>query len=150
MITGTGAHGKGWRLDELDLPGKTMVSSERYSEPNEGRCYWNNEQQIHDTSLKHAPVDDAAEEVRPHPQPEPDPPTPPSGGGGPRGGRPLLRAVPTFPDGSRIPENSTAHCSNFHVSTTKLQPRRGSSVEAPPFRRSAPGPAWPAPGPRPR
>jgi S-DNA-T family DNA segregation ATPase FtsK/SpoIIIE len=110
MIMGTGAYGKGWRLDELDLPGKTMVSSERYIEPNEGRCYWIDEQQIHATSLEHSPVDDgAAEAVRQHPQPEPDPdpdpPTPPSGGGGPRGGRPVLRAVPTFPDGSRIPDN---------------------------------------------
>ncbi|WP_345045744.1 hypothetical protein [Streptomyces sannanensis] len=98
-----------WRLDELDLPGKTMVSSERYIEPNEGRCYWITEQQIHETSLEHAPAadDGAAEDVRPHPEPDPDPepPTPPSGGGGPHGSRPVLTVVPTFPDGSRIPEN---------------------------------------------
>lgn len=38
---------------------------------------------------------------------DPDPtPTPPSGGpGGGGGGRPRLRAVPTYPDGTRIPEN---------------------------------------------
>ncbi|MEU1895705.1 hypothetical protein [Streptomyces pristinaespiralis] len=111
MIFGTGAYGQGWRLDELDLPGKTMVSSERYSEPREGRCYWINEQQIHATSLEHALVDDdPAEGVRPHPQPEPDPepPTPPSPTPGGGGGRPVLRAVPTFPDGYRIPENRVA------------------------------------------
>ncbi len=44
------------------------------------------------------PVQDA----RPHPEPEPTPP----GGGGPRGGQPTLRAVPTFPEGSRIPVGS--------------------------------------------
>ena len=107
MIMGTGAYGQGWRLDELDLPGKCMVSSERYFEPNEGRCYWITEHQILETSLEHAsPEDGAVEDVRPHPEPdpEPDPPTSP-GGGGPGGGRPVLRAVPTFPDGSRIPEN---------------------------------------------
>lgn len=40
----------------------------------------------------------------------PRPPTPPTGGpgGGGGGGRPRLRAVPTFPDGSRIPENRLA------------------------------------------
>ncbi|GAA2439516.1 FtsK/SpoIIIE domain-containing protein [Streptomyces glaucus] len=113
MIMGTGAYGQGWRLDELDLPGKTMVSSERYTEPREGRCYWIDEEQILATSLEHAPAgDDEGGEARPHPQPEPDPdpdpepPTPPSGGPGGGGGeRPRLRAVPTFPDGSRIPEN---------------------------------------------
>ncbi|PNG22354.1 hypothetical protein, partial [Streptomyces cahuitamycinicus] len=40
--------------------------------------------------------------------PDPKPPTPPTGGGGPRGGRPHLRTVPTFPDGSRIPDNRIA------------------------------------------
>lgn len=107
MIMGTGAYGKGWRLDELDLPGKTMVSSERYVEPNEGRCYWITEQEIHATSLHFAPDDAgsaAAAAPPPEPDPDPDPPTPP-GGGGPRGGRPILRAVPTYPDGSRIEEN---------------------------------------------
>ncbi|MFF8399839.1 FtsK/SpoIIIE domain-containing protein [Streptomyces sp. NPDC016172] len=42
-------------------------------------------------------------------EPQPEPPKP---GGGPRGGgggeRPRLRAVPTFPDGSRIPEHRIA------------------------------------------
>ncbi|MER5843469.1 hypothetical protein ABT099_24865 [Streptomyces prasinus] len=40
--------------------------------------------------------------------PGPKPPTSPAGGpggSGPRGGRPNLRMVPVFPDGSRIPEN---------------------------------------------
>ncbi|MFK0279502.1 FtsK/SpoIIIE domain-containing protein [Streptomyces sp. NPDC090499] len=108
MIMGTGAYGQGWRLDELDLPGKCMVSSERYTAPNEGRCYWISEEQILETSLEHAPADEeTAEDVRPHPEPDPDPePTPPTPpGGGPRGGRPVLRAVPTYPDGSRIEEN---------------------------------------------
>ncbi|OEJ21073.1 FtsK/SpoIIIE domain-containing protein [Streptomyces subrutilus] len=115
MIFGTGAYGMGWRLDWLDLPGKVMVSSERYNEPNEGRCYWINDDQITSTSLQFAryevaepPTDPA--EPDPDPDPEPDRPTPPPppSGGGLASGRPLLRAVPTFPDGSRIPENRTA------------------------------------------
>ncbi|MET9776194.1 FtsK/SpoIIIE domain-containing protein [Streptomyces sp. NPDC006367] len=106
MIMGTGAYGQGWRLDELDLPGKCMVSSERYFEPNEGRCYWITEHQILETSLAHAaPGAAAAGEERPEPDPDPTPPSPSGGGGGPRGGRPVLRAVPLFPDGSRIPDN---------------------------------------------
>ncbi|MFF8696204.1 FtsK/SpoIIIE domain-containing protein [Streptomyces sp. NPDC015144] len=107
MIMGTGAYGKGWRLDELDLPGKTMVSSERYVEPNEGRCYWINEQQILKTSLHFATGGydvPAGPPSPPDPDPDQTPPRPP-GGGGPRGGRPVLRAVPTYPDGSRIEEN---------------------------------------------
>ncbi|MEU1592818.1 FtsK/SpoIIIE domain-containing protein [Streptomyces sp. NPDC005708] len=36
--------------------------------------------------------------------PDPKPPTPPHGGPG-GGGRPRLRAVPKYPDGTRIPEN---------------------------------------------
>ncbi|MFC3348513.1 hypothetical protein ACFOOM_13995 [Streptomyces echinoruber] len=62
-------------------------------------------------STEHARYEDdtPAEPARPHPQPDPDPdpepPTRPPGGGGPRGGRPHLRPVPTFPDGSRISDN---------------------------------------------
>ncbi|MFD3479887.1 hypothetical protein [Streptomyces sp. NPDC058695] len=107
MIMGRGAYGKGWRLDELDLPGKVMVSSERYVEPNEGRCYWITEAEILETSNAHALVADGeavAQDVRPHPEPDPEPPTTPSGGG-PGGGRPRLRPVPTYPDGSRIGDN---------------------------------------------
>ncbi|MEE1764383.1 FtsK/SpoIIIE domain-containing protein [Streptomyces sp. SP18BB07] len=108
MIMGTGAYGKGWRLDELDLPGKTMVSSERHPHPKEGRCYWITEHEIHLTSLHFAPDDGpdtaAAPPAPPEPDPDPEPPNPP-GGGGPRGGRPALHVVPKFPDGSRIPDN---------------------------------------------
>ncbi|MFF1600781.1 FtsK/SpoIIIE domain-containing protein [Streptomyces mirabilis] len=110
MIMGTGAYGKGWRLDELDLPGKCMVSSERYTTPNEGRCYWITEEEILETSREHSPAaEDTDADVRPHPDLDPDPdptPPPPPRGGGPRGGgRPVLRAVPMYPDGSRIEDN---------------------------------------------
>ncbi|MFN1193334.1 FtsK/SpoIIIE domain-containing protein [[Kitasatospora] papulosa] len=108
MIFGRGAYGRGWRLDWLDLPGKVMVSSRRYEKPREGRCYYVTDSDIVVVSREHARYEEAApdEPARSHPEPEddPEPPSPPPGGG-PRGGRPLLRAVPTFPDGSRIPEN---------------------------------------------
>ncbi|MER7952063.1 FtsK/SpoIIIE domain-containing protein [Streptomyces sp. NPDC096079] len=106
MIFGTGAYGQGWRLDWLDAPGKVMVSSERYTEPEEGRCYWISDEQIRLTSLKFLP---AGALLPPHlappapPEPDPDPdPTPPRG---PGGGRPVLHVVPTYPDGSRIESN---------------------------------------------
>lgn len=109
MIFGRGAYGRGWRLDWLDLPGKVMVSSRRYEKPREGRCFYVTDGDIVVVSREHARYDETAnaEPARPHPRPEddPEPPTPPQGGGGPRGGRPVLRAVPTFPDGSRIPDN---------------------------------------------
>ncbi|WP_406730709.1 FtsK/SpoIIIE domain-containing protein [Streptomyces sp. NBC_01794] len=109
MIFGRGAYGRGWRLDWLDLPGKVMVSSRRYEKPREGRCYYVTDGDIVVVSTEHARYNDVpAEPARPHPRPDPDPdpepPIPPPGGG-PRGGRPVLHAVPTFPDGSRIPEN---------------------------------------------
>ncbi|MEU2909171.1 FtsK/SpoIIIE domain-containing protein [Streptomyces massasporeus] len=116
MIFGRGAYGRGWRLDWLDLPGKVMVSSRRYADPREGRCYYVTDRDIVVVSTEHARHEDEepAEPAWPHPQhepdPDPEPPTPPpgSGGGGPRGGRPHLRPVPTFPDGSRIPDNRIA------------------------------------------
>lgn len=106
MIFGSGAYGAGWRLDWLDLPGKVMVASKRYKEPNEGRCYWVSDAQIVATSMQYEPDDAAATALAAEPEPEHEPepdgptPTPPAGGG-----RPRLRAVPTFPDGSRIPDN---------------------------------------------
>ncbi|MFD3514867.1 FtsK/SpoIIIE domain-containing protein [Streptomyces sp. NPDC058657] len=103
MIYGAGAYGAGWRLDWLDLPGKVMVASKRYKEPNEGRCYWVSDAQIVATSMRHATADEPVPETADEPEPEHEP-TPPDGGI-PGGGRPHLRAVPTFPDGSRIPDN---------------------------------------------
>ncbi|MFE3644832.1 hypothetical protein ACFXOM_28300 [Streptomyces sp. NPDC059169] len=88
-----------------------MVSSRRYEKPREGRCYYVTDGDIVVVSTEHARYEDEmpAEPARPHPQPDPDPdpepPAPPPGGGGPRGGRPHLRPVPTFPDGSRVPDN---------------------------------------------
>ncbi|MET8696930.1 hypothetical protein ABZV65_30820 [Streptomyces bauhiniae] len=103
MIFGRGAYGQGWRLDWLNLPGKYMVMSRRYTAPREGRGYYVSDADIVAVSTEHARYDEMpVQEARPHP--EPDPPRPP-GGGGPRGGRPTLRAVPTFPDGSRVPDN---------------------------------------------
>ncbi|MGG7574138.1 FtsK/SpoIIIE domain-containing protein [Streptomyces sirii] len=111
MIFGSGAYGAGWRLDWLDLPGKVMVASKRYKEPNQGRCYWVSDAQIVATSMEYesdeAFVTVPASEPEPEHEPDPDAPNPPSGGG-PGGGRPRLRAVPTFPDGSRIPDNRLA------------------------------------------
>lgn len=110
MTFGAGAYGAGWRLDWLDLPGKVMVASKRYKEPNEGRCYWVSDAQIVATSKRFDAGGTfgavSGTKQGPEHDPEPDGPVPtPPDGGGPRGGRPRLRAVPTFPDGSRIPDN---------------------------------------------
>ncbi|MEV8388871.1 MULTISPECIES: hypothetical protein [unclassified Streptomyces] len=105
MIFGMGAYGASWRLGWLDLLGKVMVASKRYKEPNEGRCYWVSDAQIVATSTRYAPGDAPVPAAEPT---EPDGPAPTPRNGGPGGGRPRLRAVPTFPDGSRIPDNRLA------------------------------------------
>nr|WP_239069575.1 FtsK/SpoIIIE domain-containing protein [Streptomyces sp. SID13666] len=98
MIYGAGALGAGWRLDWLDKPGKVMVSSARYGEPNEGRCYWMSDARIVATSNAHATANPG-----PGPEPEDDPTPPAPRGGGPGGIRPTLRSVPVFPNGEEIP-----------------------------------------------
>lgn len=112
MIFGRGAYGHGWRLDWLDLPGKVMVSSRRYDKPREGRCYYVTDGNIVVVSNEHARYEEEvpSEPARSHPLPDddPDPDRSPPSGPGPGGGRPRLRAVPTFPDGSRIPDNRIA------------------------------------------
>lgn len=86
LILGQGAYGAGWALDDLDKPGKLMISNNTtHKHPREGRCYWASDAQIHAVSKQYAGQKT---------------PTPP---GGP-GGR-FLKSVPTFPDGTRIPNN---------------------------------------------
>ncbi|WP_407992394.1 FtsK/SpoIIIE domain-containing protein [Kitasatospora sp. CMC57] len=90
LILGPGAYGAGWALDDLDRPGKLMISNGMHKYPREGRAYWISDAQIVTTARLHAKA---------------GPVTPP-GGGGP-GGR-FLKSVPCFPDGSRIPDNRLA------------------------------------------
>lgn len=87
LILGPGAYGAGWALDDLDKPGKLMVSNHMHKQPREGRCFWSSDAQIFTTAGKHGKAQ------------RPVPPT----DGGP-GGR-FLKSVPCYPDGSRIPEN---------------------------------------------
>jgi S-DNA-T family DNA segregation ATPase FtsK/SpoIIIE len=91
LILGDGAYGAGWRLDDLDKPGKLMISSSMHRFPREGRAYWISDLQIVETATKYARTQDDEDG---------DEPTPP-GGGRPR----LLKSVPCFPDGSQVPEN---------------------------------------------
>ncbi|WP_413100868.1 FtsK/SpoIIIE domain-containing protein [Streptomyces sp. Inha503] len=118
LIFGVGAHGEGWRLDLLNLPGKLMIASrdKAHKTPLERRAYYPTDEDIAATIAEYGGVsrDGALLE-----------PTAPAGG--PRGGgsgggtpvppapgptepaaRPRLRPVPTFPDGSRIPDNRLA------------------------------------------
>ncbi|WP_042400134.1 FtsK/SpoIIIE domain-containing protein [Streptacidiphilus carbonis] len=90
LILGAGALGAGWRLQDLDAPGKLMISSKRYGQPQEARAYWIGDGQIAATARLNATR-----------KADPDG-TPPDGGGTkPR----LLKSVPCFPDGSEIPAN---------------------------------------------
>ncbi|WP_330335617.1 FtsK/SpoIIIE domain-containing protein (plasmid) [Streptomyces sp. NBC_00536] len=108
LIFGPGAYGDGWCLDELDAPGKFLRWDRQHGVPVESRAYWMTDDEIGAMNHRYA-CEEVGSEARPHPQVEPEPeddptpprpPTPPSGG--PGGGRPLLRAVPTFPDGTEI------------------------------------------------
>jgi hypothetical protein len=90
LILGAGALGAGWRLDELDAPGKFMISSRRYSKPGEARGYWMSDAQI---------VTVASANSRHGEGPDLRPPD--GGGSKPR----LLKSVPCFPDGTEIPAN---------------------------------------------
>ncbi|MGW7090052.1 FtsK/SpoIIIE domain-containing protein [Streptomyces sp. NPDC054871] len=111
LIFGPGAYGDGWCLDELDAPGKFLRWDREHQVPVEARAFWMTEEDVAATNHRYAPADesDAREHPEHAPEPEgdptpPKPPTPPSGG--PGGGRPvprpMLRAVPTFPDGTEI------------------------------------------------
>jgi hypothetical protein len=87
LILGPGAYGAGWALDDLDKPGKLMISNAMHKQPREGRAYWISDAQIVTTARLHAKTK----------------PTPPDGSGP---GRPrLLKSVPCFPDGTEIPAN---------------------------------------------
>ncbi|MFD3815155.1 FtsK/SpoIIIE domain-containing protein [Streptomyces rubiginosohelvolus] len=110
LIFGPGAYGDGWCLDELDAPGKFLRWDREHQVPVEARAFWMTEEEVAATNHRYAPAEENG--ARPHPEhaPEPEddptpprPPTPPSGG--PGGGRPVLRAVPTFPDGSEISDD---------------------------------------------
>jgi len=86
LILGPGAYGNGWTLDDLDKPGKLMISNSMHKVPREGRGYWASDAQILATTRAHAKTKQA--------------PTPPDGPGGR-----FLKSVPTYPDGTRIPDN---------------------------------------------
>ncbi|MFJ5143010.1 FtsK/SpoIIIE domain-containing protein [Streptomyces sp. NPDC088707] len=110
LIFGPGAYGDGWCLDELDLPGKFLRWDREHQVPVDARAFWMTEEDVAATSHRYA-REEAESGAREHPEPSPEPeddptppkpPTPPSGG--PGGGRPVLRAVPTFPDGSEMPD----------------------------------------------
>ncbi|MFG3132830.1 FtsK/SpoIIIE domain-containing protein [Streptomyces tendae] len=112
LIFGPGAHGDGWTLDELDAPGKFLRWDRENQEPIEARAYLMTVDDIGATVHRYAL--DEVPAARPHPAEEiepdddptpPKPPTPPTPPSGPGGGRPVLRAVPTFPDGSEVPDN---------------------------------------------
>ncbi|MFB8025969.1 MULTISPECIES: FtsK/SpoIIIE domain-containing protein [unclassified Streptomyces] len=107
LIFGPGAYGDGWCLDELDAPGKFLRWDREHQVSVEARAFWMTDEDVAATNQRYARggAGVAPEDDEPTPDPEgtptpPTEPTPPSGG--PGGGRPLLRAVPTFPDGSEI------------------------------------------------
>ncbi|AWI32729.1 hypothetical protein DDW44_30925 [Streptomyces tirandamycinicus] len=108
LIFGPGAYGDGWCLDELDAPGKFLRWDREHQVPVEARGFWMTDEDVAATSHRYA-REEGESEAREHPEPSPDPdddspppmpPPPPSGG--PGGGRPVLRAVPVFPDGTEI------------------------------------------------
>jgi S-DNA-T family DNA segregation ATPase FtsK/SpoIIIE len=85
LILGPGAYGAGWALDDLDRPGKLMINNKMHKQPREGRCYWTSDGQILATARAHQ---------------KQQAPTPPDGPGGR-----FLKSVPTFPDGTNVPDN---------------------------------------------
>jgi hypothetical protein len=110
LIFGPGAYGDGWCLDELEGPGYFLRWDRQNQVPIVSRAFYMTDDEIGATSHRYG-LDNGQEDAREHPQDDhepdddptpPQPPTPPSGGG-PGGGRPVvLRAVPTFPDGTPI------------------------------------------------
>ncbi|MBG7704827.1 hypothetical protein HCJ76_43900 [Streptomyces sp. MC1] len=111
LVFGPGAYGDGWCLDELEGPGYFLRWDRQHMVPVISRAYYITEDEIGAIVHRYS-ADGEGVEARKHPGdvPDPDddpmppaPPTPPSGGpGGPGRGRPVLRAVPTFPDGTPI------------------------------------------------
>ncbi|MYW67177.1 hypothetical protein GTY65_24365 [Streptomyces sp. SID8379] len=115
LIMGPGAHGEGWRLDQLNLPGKLMIASrdKAHQAPLERRAYYPTDEDIAATIAEYGGVSSLGDLLEPA-----GPPQGPNGGG--TGGgtpvpvptapveRPRLRAVPTYPDGARIPDNRLA------------------------------------------
>jgi hypothetical protein len=108
LIFGPGAYGDGWCLDELEGPGYFLRWDRFHQVPVISRALYMTDDDIGATVHRYS-ADGEGVEAREHPSgdhepdDDPTPPTPPSGGpGGPGRGRPVLRAVPTFPDGSPI------------------------------------------------
>ncbi|MGA5411609.1 FtsK/SpoIIIE domain-containing protein [Streptomyces lavendulocolor] len=114
LVFGPGAYGDGWCLDELDLPGKFLRWDREHQVPIDARAFWMTMDDVAATTHRYA-REEIESGAREHPEPSPDPeddptpprpPTPPSGG--PAGDRPVLRAVPTFPDGTEIADERHA------------------------------------------
>ncbi|MEU1221346.1 FtsK/SpoIIIE domain-containing protein [Streptomyces microflavus] len=118
LIFGPGAYGDGWCLDELEGPGYFLRWDRSHPVPVVARAFYMTDEEIGAAVHRYAPEngDSGAREhqeggVEPEGDPTPPvPPTPPSGG--PGGGvpvpRPVLRVVPTFPDGSEIADERHA------------------------------------------
>jgi hypothetical protein len=115
IIFGQGMHGRGWRLDLLDLPGKMLVFSREHRRPRTARAYLVTDQDIARTVAQYrGQVPDldegSAQAFWAGYDAQLD--AEPGGGGGPRGGRPMdsvdvaqayhqggrtLYAVPSYP-----------------------------------------------------
>ena len=112
LIFGPGAYGDGWCLDELEGPGYFLRWDRNHMVPVVSRAFYMVEEEIGATVHRYARDSATVEEAREHPtgdhepddDPTPTPPRPPKGPTppGPGGGRPVLRAVPTYPDGTPI------------------------------------------------
>ena len=109
LIFGPGAYGDGWTLDELDAPGKFLRWDREHQVPVEARAFWMSEDEIGATTHRYAleSTGEGREHPEHEPEPDDDPPPPPPPPPGPGGGRPMLRAVPVFPDGTEVPDNRT-------------------------------------------
>jgi hypothetical protein len=126
IIMGPGSHGRGWRLDLLDLPGKLMVQSRQHDRPRVGRGHWYTDARIARYVAEYrnqvSDLDDGSKDAfweGYHRELQLE-----SGGGdgGPRGGRrpepedsapvhygrPQLVIVPTYPDDSEVEEKDRA------------------------------------------
>lgn len=118
-ILGPGMHGRGWRLDLLDLPGKMMVFSREHRRPRVSRAYLVTDQDIARTVARYrdqVPQLDEGSERAFWAGYNADLEDAGTGGDGPRGGgkpmdaidvaqafhrsdgRPPLYVVPTYPD----------------------------------------------------
>lgn len=116
IIFGQGMHGRGWRLDLLDLPGKMMVFSREHRRPRVSRAYLVSDQDIARTVAQYrgqiAELDEGSAEAFWEGYNAAFEPEESDGGDGPRGGKPMdpvdvaqayhrggrtLWAVPTYP-----------------------------------------------------